>query len=884
MCTLVVACLCPGGNVGSAAAATAGPGYAVSDFATDFYNNGIIGPTGVAFDSSNRLYVMDFLSGYLYRFGPDGGSATSPLNSTPISDRPDGITFDKSGRLYVARQGASDVVEIDPDTGAILRTVASGIPCATGLATDPISGDLFVSTVGCESSILRISDFENGPGRVTAYADPGGAADGLTFAPDGTLYTANQDNYNIVRITGTNSPTPGTATVIANVPTADGVALGAGSDPTQPAYVLVNRNDGAVTKLDLGSSPPAATDIVTGGTRGDFIAVGPDGCLYATQTASVERVTNADGSCSLLVTGSNPELSLSPRVAPPHSVGSSVSFTASLDNVGSPSGTAITFTVTGANPRTVTVPADGAGHAVLTYSGTSTGQDTVVASATVNTTPLMSNTGTVFWYAWASPGAFVVGDSAAIDAYSGYSLPTLDWWGSQWSKANRISGGQAPSAFKGYASSTTSSPPQCGGTWSWTSTGGASSNPPTTVPTYMATIVTSKVTQSGSKISGNIRNIVIVRTGPGYSQGAGHAGSGAIVAVLCGPSLLRTGSFASTGGMQVPRVAHTATLLRNGLVLAVGGYSNGSATPSSELYDPATGGWTPTGSLQTARYLHTATLLPNGKVLVAGGYGFDPSTGWGPLRSSELYDPATGLWSPTGSMQTARFGANAVLLPSGKVLVTGGQDDQFNSTTSAELYDPSTGTWTGTSPLPVGCVGGTSTLLPNGQVLVAGGEDSNFYPLAAAETYTPSTGAWAAVGSMLTSRAYLTATRLSTGIVLVAGGVNANFTPLASAELYDPSTGTWSATGSMQTARYIHTADLEANGLVLVAGGYDQTYTPTASAEVYSPIQGAWHTATSMRSPRAYHTATLLPSGKTLLVGGYDASFASLSSAEVYTP
>src|SRR5258708_2361396 len=83
----------------------------------------------------------------------------------------------------------------------------------------------------------------------------------------------------------------------------------------------------------------------------------------------------------------------------------------------------------------------------------------------------------------------------------------------------------------------------------------------------------------------------------------------------------------------------------------------------TELYDPATGTWSYTGSLNTGRYAHTATPLPDGKVLVGGGIN-----NLLVLSSAEIYDPSNGTWSLTASMNSPRELDGAILLPNNRVL------------------------------------------------------------------------------------------------------------------------------------------------------------------------------------------------------------------------
>jgi hypothetical protein len=338
-----------------------------------------------------------------------------------------------------------------------------------------------------------------------------------------------------------------------------------------------------------------------------------------------------------------------------------------------------------------------------------------------------------------------------------------------------------------------------------------------------------------------------------------------LAAVLPQPSLA---GWSPTGSLNIARAKHTATLLPNGKVLVVGGYTLDSA----ELYDQDALGFSVTSPMGTARAGHTSTLLPNGKVLVVGGYNGSY------LNSAQLYDPAYGTWSPAGTMNTPRAGHTATLLPNGKVLVAGGRSS-FDSPPlpSAQIFDPVSASWYTTPPMGTARTAHTATLLPNGKVLVAGGRGNSDYPITAAELYNPGSG-WSPTVSMHLPREDHTATLLPNGKVLVVGTDSGE-----RYELYDPATLAWGYNTGYSMDRVRHTATLLPNGLVMLTGGYHPGFEIYLYFnELYDPASSKSRLSEDMSNERAEHTATLLSNGKVLVAGGTNLT-GYLTSAELYT-
>ncbi len=274
--------------------------------------------------------------------------------------------------------------------------------------------------------------------------------------------------------------------------------------------------------------------------------------------------------------------------------------------------------------------------------------------------------------------------------------------------------------------------------------------------------------------------LVLLTGGENPSSGA----SGGInSAELYDPTI---GRFRATGNMVQPRRNSTATRLNDGRVLIAGGGNTTSNLGTAELYDPSTGVFTATGPMVAGRSGATATLLPNGRVLIAGGAD---ATGV-PVASAELYDPSTDRFTATGSMATIRMYFTATLVSGGRVLVVGGDastgpgQNQGVILSSAEIYDPATGLFTQTGSMGTLRSNHAATLLLDGRVLVAGGENiTSGSGLASAEVYDPASGQFSpTTGSMTHPRFAHSATLLANGRVLIVGGFGDSASP-SSAEL-----------------------------------------------------------------------------------------------------
>lgn len=290
------------------------------------------------------------------------------------------------------------------------------------------------------------------------------------------------------------------------------------------------------------------------------------------------------------------------------------------------------------------------------------------------------------------------------------------------------------------------------------------------------------------------------------------------------------------------------------------------------------GSWTETGSLNTARVNHAIVVLPDGKVLVSGN---DVDS----IQSScEIYDITTEKWSYITPMNVPRALHNLVLLSTGKVLAIAGLKER-----SCEIFNPVTETWSMTDSIPTFRYFGQSvTTLTDGKVLVAGGMfvdtvSWNIVVLNNLDIYNPQTAKWTEAAHLNLRRYGHTATLLDDGRVLVTGGTTENL-QTEECEIYDPSNNTWTVSSSMLEKRWDHSAILLNNGNVFVSGG-NPIFPWLKSCEVYDLNTNQWFSVADMLAYRTGHRIYYLTKIDKLLILGGDAQPVTTEDTwEIYDP
>lgn len=384
----------------------------------------------------------------------------------------------------------------------------------------------------------------------------------------------------------------------------------------------------------------------------------------------------------------------------------------------------------------------------------------------------------------------------------------------------------------------------------------------------------------GSTLFGELSNDVVTQVGQPDTG------------VLAPTSLLAPRAFAAALLDEDNDNSHSDVLLTGG---GSGTLTSATGLASTEFWSfrrmqPVTG-----PAMATARVLHTAVRLNDGRVLLAGG-----ADGVGAVLSScEVYDPTTNSFAATGSMGTPRILHGATLLADGRVMVAGGTATLTpditaavtNTLASAEIWNPATGLWTPTANIGGRRLAPALTRLSNNKVMVSGGVQIGFVfgiPISAVSTtavqlWDPANGQWSSGANMSQGRAghHFNQVTLNDGRVLMTGGVNvpsllgaANATSIAGAELYNPLNNSWQSV-PMATARTLHSATVLGDGRVAVCGGAQGTLTaPTSlsSVELFDPSSNTWSAAPTLTAPRASHAAVLLQDGTLALFGGQDAN------------
>lgn len=442
-----------------------------------------------------------------------------------------GSFTDARGSLQAAT--AAEHWKGDQPITATGTTISAGEGTSFSGAVATFSDPDTTATAAEYTATIAWGDGNTSPGTIT-----GG---GGTFTVSGD-HTYADEGSNTVTVTIDDVDTPAnTATATSPATVADAalttgsLSLGGateGAGATTASYTFTDGNTTA-TASDFSATITWGDGITSAGTvaggSGSFTVdgshtYGDEGSYPVSVSVSDDGGSTAGGSGTALVADAA-------LTATGVDVNSGQSFTGNVASFtdGNASAAVADFAATinwgDGSSSTGTVSASGSSYSVAgSHTYTATGYDTVTVTIADDGGSTATATSTLLIYAGApGGGSFVIGNKEAANGTA------VTFWGAQWWKLNAMTGGSGPAGFKGFEGSGTA---VCG--TGWTARTGNSTPPPAgPLPAYMAVVVASSASQSGSTVSGDAVHVVIVRTNAGYGPDPSQPGTGTVVATIC---------------------------------------------------------------------------------------------------------------------------------------------------------------------------------------------------------------------------------------------------------------------------------------------------------------------------------------------------------------
>lgn len=261
-------------------------------------SNGCCGPLGIATNSAGQVVFQVYGVGNFMVSDVNGQTFNPATQTSSLTSTSYGMAITNSGgTLYTGNDGAGGVLQKLNSNGTLNSTVAttpsSGI-AGHGITTNPVSGNIFAS------SYNGIWNINPTTGAATQVVNSGGAVDGVSMSADGKIVYGAANGY----VYGWNSSTGAQVFVSQYLGSPDGTGVITGSSK-YAGDIISNDNDGTVWLID--STTGIATEIASGGPRGDYVGLdGNNGNLFLTQTNEIFTLGCGQG-CGFVGTPAVPE-------------------------------------------------------------------------------------------------------------------------------------------------------------------------------------------------------------------------------------------------------------------------------------------------------------------------------------------------------------------------------------------------------------------------------------------------------------------------------------------------------------------------------------------------------------------------------------------------